>query len=278
MPHKAGWWPWPSGTSRAPLVETMAHGGVTLAGPASMQTSGMPTGLDGNPEPVVTSERTLVLERVAGRVDEHHGDRVLIGVDGRSGSGKSTFGDELAHTLERRGRTVIRSTTDLFHRPRAERMRLGASSPDGYYQDSHQVSAIVSELLVPFRSGASEVLVGAFDEPSDQPQFVHGLVPPSAVLIFDGLFVHRPDLLEHWDLTVMLQADRRCDEAWLQFLETDLPLDPTVRAEEFDRRLDRARWPRYRQGWPRYLQAIEPISATIEIDNEDLAVPVIITG
>jgi uridine kinase len=243
-----------------------------------MQTSEMPAGLDGNPDPIVASARTVVLEQVADRVGEHHGDRVLVGIDGRSGTGKSTFGDELARALERRGRVVIRSTTDLFHRPRAERMRLGASSPDGHYQDSHQVPAIVSRLLVPFRSGASEVLVGAFDEPTDQPRLLQASVPTSAVLVFDGLFVHRPELLEHWDLTVMLRADRRCDEAWLRFLESDLPLDPIDRAGELDRRLKLAKWPRYRQGWSRYLDAIEPTRATVDIDNEDLAFPIITAG
>lgn len=226
----------------------------------------------------MTSARTLVLDGVAERVIEQSGHRVLIGIDGRSGSGKSTFGDELARTLERRGLETVRSTTDLFHRPRSERMRLGASSPEGYFQDSHQVSAIVSELLVPFRSGASEVLIGAFDEPSDQPQPVQASVPSKAVLVFDGLFVHRPELREHWDLTVMLRADRRCGEAWLRFLETDLPADPSDRAEELDRRLALARWPRYRQGWSRYLDSIGSTAATIDIDNEDLGSPVILTG
>lgn len=240
-----------------------------------MQTPWVTTGLDGNPDPVVTSARTLVLERVADLVDRRDGARVLIGVDGRSGVGKSTFADELARTLEGGRRSVIRSTTDLFHRPRLERMRLGASSPDGYYQDSHQLSTITDQLLEPFRSGAAEVLIGAYDEPSDQPRPVSASVAADATLIFDGLFVHRPEFHEYWDLSVMLRADRRCDEAWLRHLETDLPLEPTDRAQELDRRLDRARWPRYRYGWQRYIGAIGPAPATIEIDNENIATPVI---
>lgn len=243
-----------------------------------MQTHGMPVGLDGNPDPLVTPARSLVLETVADRVIRCHGARVLVAVDGRAGTGKSTFADELARTLERGGRSVIRSTTDLFHRPREERTRLGASSPDGYYRDSHQISTITDELLLPFRAGAAEVLIGAFDEPSDRPWPLKLAVPANAILIFDGLFVLRPEFRQQWDVTVMLYADRRCDEAWLRFLDTDLPTGPTERATELDRRLEWARWPRYRHGWQRYLETLGSTTATIDINNEALSTPTIING
>lgn len=243
---------------------------------AGVQTGIVPTGLDGNPDPMVTAERTAVLDAVADRVDRCGADRVAVGIDGRSGSGKSTFADELARMLEGRGRTVVRSTTDLFHRPRAERMQLGPTSPDGYYLHSHQLDAITDELLGPFRAGAAEVLVGAFDEPSDRPRALRETLPARATLIFDGLFVHRPELRPFWDLTVMLHADRRCDQAWLRYLETDLPDAPVERATELDRRLERARWPRYRHGWQTYLRSIGPIAPTLSIDNDELAAPVLI--
>lgn len=235
----------------------------------------MPAGLDGNPDPIVTAGRTAVLEDVAERVERAGAGRVLVGVDGRSGVGKSTFADELARTLDRRGRVVIRSTTDLFHRPREERMELGPTSPEGYVLHSHQIGTIVEGLLEPFRQGAGEVLVGAFDEPSDRPQLITAQVPATAILVFDGLFVHRPEFLPLWDLTVMLHADQRCDAAWLAYLESDLPRDSTGRAAELDRRLERARWPRYRHGWRGYLESIGTAAATVDIDNEDLAAPII---
>lgn len=237
----------------------------------------MPSGLDGNPDPIVTERRAAVLDAVADLVERCAFGRVLVGVDGRSGSGKSTFADELASVLDRRGRAVVRSTTDLFHRPRAERMQLGATSPEGYRLHSHQVDSIVADLLEPFRHGAHQVLVGAFDEPTDRPQAVTVEVPQRAILIFDGLFVHRPELLPHWDLTVMLHADRRCDAAWLGYLETDLPQDPTERAAALDRRLERARWPRYRQGWRDYVASIGSIEATVDIDNDALDAPAIVS-
>ena len=69
----------------------------------------MPAGLDGNPNPIQTAQRDAVLCAVADRVCTANGSRVLVGIDGRSGAGKSTFADELGSALRLRGRIVIRS-------------------------------------------------------------------------------------------------------------------------------------------------------------------------
>jgi len=238
------------------------------------QTDGMPTGLDGNPHPIRTARRDAVLDAVADRVCEVACARPLVGVDGRSGSGKSTFADELARRLGERGVVTIRSTTDSFHRPRRERLTRGPSSADGYYLDSHQLDRIVSELLIPFANGASEVLTAAFDEPTDTPVECVVDVAPMAVLVFDGLFVHRPEFATLWDVSVLLDADERRDAEWLSFLLDDLPSAPTERAAELDRRLELSRWPRYRSGWRAYVGDIAPSRrATFVVDNSDVARP-----
>lgn len=169
---------------------------------------------------------------------------------------------------------MIRSTTDSFHRPRGERLKRGATSAEGYYFDSHQLGRIVNELLIPFRQGAGEVLIAAFDEPSDTDLETKIIVDTSAVLVFDGLFLHRPEFVDLWDVSVFLEADERRDGEWLQFLLDDLPTAATEQAAELDRRLEVARWPRYRQGWVSYVREVAPISrATLAIDNNDLARP-----
>lgn len=215
-----------------------------------------------------------MLSSVAGLVDACPAERVLVGVDGRSGAGKSTFADELATRLTDLGRRVVRSTTDSFHRPRVERMRLGPTSPEGYYAESHQLDTIVEDLLHPFANGASQALVAAFDEPSDSPTPEMAVVDGPAVLIFDGLFLQRPEFAAFWHLTVFLDADERRDREWLDFLLGNLPDDPSARADLIDERLSRARWPRYRDGWRTYVDATDPAGqATIVIDNNDLAAP-----
>ena len=242
-----------------------------------VDTWGVPAGLDGNPEPITTRARTEVLSRVVELIGQIDGPRSSVGIDGASGTGKSTFADELAVRLAARGDHVVRSTTDSFHRPRAERMRRGPTSPVGYYRDSHDLDAIVAELLLPFAEGRSTVRVAAFDEPTDSP--VEGLaedIPAEAVLVFDGLFLLRPELSDHWDLVVHLTADDRREADWHAYLHGDLPADPTQRDAEIAARLERARWPRYAEGWQLYLDEVAPLDrATVVVDNDDLGAPVI---
>ena len=198
-------------------------------------------------------------------------------MDGRSGAGKSTFADELAVRLASRGRSTLRSTTDSFHRPRAERLRRGPTSGDGYYLDSHQVDVIVDELLTPFAHGGPRVRTAAFDEPSDARVEVVSDVDPAAVLVFDGLFLQRPELGGHWDVVIFLDADARREQDWLDFLLGDLPDDVAERAVTIDARLGQARWPRYRDGWRVYVDAVRPASsATVVIDNNDVRAPAIL--
>ena len=189
----------------------------------------MPAGLDGNPNPIQTSQRDAVLRAIADRVCTENRSRVLVGIDGRSGAGKSTFADELASALRLRDRIVIRSTTDSFHRPRDERLKRGSTSADGYFLDSHRLDRIVSELLIPFQQGADEVLISAFDEPTDTPLETVVGVPSNAVLVFDGLFLHRDEFANLWDVSIFLDTDQRQDGEWVQFLLDDLPVNSTKR-------------------------------------------------
>jgi uridine kinase len=215
-----------------------------------------------------------VLSAIADRVCSVDRPRVLVGIDGRSGSGKSTFSDELAAHLGQRRRDVIRSTTDSFHRPREERLARGTTSADGYYLDSHDLERITNDLLTPFREGAGRILVAAFDEPTDTACEEIVDVTTDAVLVFDGLFLHRAEFAAAWDVSVYLDADERRDVEWLEYLLMDLPDDVSQRAIELDRRLDTARWPRYRHGWDLYVGDVAPRGrATVVVDNNDLSHP-----
>ena len=235
----------------------------------------MPAGLDGNPDPVVSDERERVLAHLVDRVGMLGTQRCLVGIDGAPGAGKSTLADELSARLQASGHHVVRATIDSFHRPRAERMQRGPTSPEGYYLDSHQLGVVVGELLEPFSRGSTRVRTAAFDEPTDRPLevWVDG-VPPSAVLVFDGIFLLRPELHHQWSLIVFLIADQRRAAGWDAYLHGDLPADPAERRREIDGRLERARWPRYHDGWQRYLDRVNPVEAAdVVIDNDELSRP-----
>jgi uridine kinase len=238
--------------------------------------STVPTGLDGNPDPIQTRQRTAVIAAVGEAIGRVEKDRVLVAVDGASGVGKSTFADELGRWLSTAGRAIVRSTTDSFHRPRAQRYQRGHSSSAGYFLDSHDLVTIQHGLLEPFRAGAPRVMVSAFDEPTDTVAETFADVGEHAVLIFDGLFLLRHELRPYWDLTMHLLAAQRRETAWTSYLHGDLPEEPRRRADEIARRLERARWPRYHEGWQLYVDEADPEAvADIVIDNDHFANPML---
>jgi uridine kinase len=127
----------------------------------------------------------------------------VVAVDGVDGAGKSTFADALAEVLPY---PVVRASVDGFHRPRALRYARGRDSPEGFFLDSYDYPALRSALLDPFRR-PSPVRTAVFDHRSDSPVHEPPVRPvPGTVLVLDGLFLHRPELLDCWDLSVFLSV------------------------------------------------------------------------
>ena len=63
----------------------------------------------------VSLSRTAVLDEVAGRIGRLRlGHPVRVAIDGRTASGKTTLGDELAASLVGQGRPVSRTSIDAF--------------------------------------------------------------------------------------------------------------------------------------------------------------------
>jgi len=99
-------------------------------------------------------------------IGELPGDRrTLVAVDGLDGAGKTTFADALAGLVDR---PVVRASVDDFHNPRAFRYRRGRDSPEGFYMESFDLSALTDLLLAPFAAG-ERFRLRAFDHEADMP-------------------------------------------------------------------------------------------------------------
>jgi uridine kinase len=136
------------------------------------------------------------------------GHPVRVAIDGPDAAGKTTLGDELGSVLRDRGREVIRASIDGFHRPRTVRYRQGAKSPLGYYDDSFDYAQLRQELLRPLGAGGDRLYrTRVFDYRSDQPvEARRQRAGDHAVLIFDGVFLLRPELANAWDVRVFVTA------------------------------------------------------------------------
>jgi uridine kinase len=155
-------------------------------------------------------DRSALLAELAARIAAvRRPHPVRVALDGVDAAGKTTLADDLAGALRQLGRPVVRATLDGFHRPAAERYRRGASSPLGYYLDSFDYAELLAQLLGPLGPGGSRrVRRVVFDCQADAPAAAPvESVPPDAVLLFDGVFLLRPELRGCWDYSVFVRAD-----------------------------------------------------------------------
>jgi uridine kinase len=129
--------------------------------------------------------------------------RLAVAFDGPDAAGKTTLADRVARRL---GQPVIRAGVDGFHLPRQVRYQRGSRSAEGYYRDSFDYPAITGQCLAPFRDGAPVIRTAGFDFRSDAARDARQDVPAVAVLIFDGVFLLRPELAGRWDLAIYLRV------------------------------------------------------------------------
>lgn len=131
-----------------------------------------------------------------------------VAIDGVLGAGMVHFADELAHELSGRGTPVVRASVDGFYNPARTRRRRGYDSPEGFYRDSFDYGRFIRLLLDPFGpEGSGNYVQQVYDLRRER----EGLRPPAlaergTVLVVDGIFLHRDELVRFWDFTVWLEV------------------------------------------------------------------------
>lgn len=156
-----------------------------------------------------TGTRDQLLSYLAdavGSVTIPHPTRVAF--DGPPAAGKTTLADELAIVLRAQGREVIRASIESFLLPRSQRYRRGAYSPEGCYEDSFDYDALHSVLLEPLGPGGNRRFQQEVYDKSTDAALSRSLTtaPADAVLLFDGVFLLRPELIDRWDLRIFVAA------------------------------------------------------------------------
>jgi uridine kinase len=213
--------------------------------------------------------RPALVELIAALVPQPAGpDCVRVGIDGVDGAGKTCFADELAAALHRRGRPVVRVQADDFHQVKALRYRRGRSSPTGFWLDSYDYRRLWADVLTPLGpAGSRRYRPAAHDLKTDAVLWPPPVTAaPGAVLVLDGLFLHRDELAGAWELSVFL--DVGFDETARRMAARDgSPADP-----------EHPSLARYVLAQRHYLASCRPWQrADVVVDNSSLAAPVLLS-
>jgi uridine kinase len=144
-------------------------------------------------------------------------------------------------------------------------------SPEGFYLASYDYAALHREPLEPLGPlGSGRYRTKVFDHMMDVPieQELEQAVSGS-VLLLDGIFLHRRELVDFWDMSIFLHVP----------FEISIPRGASRGPGFGSSDLNAASNRRYLEGQRRYLRACEPEKhATICIDNSDLDAPCIIAS
>ncbi len=195
-----------------------------------------------------------------------------VAIDGIDAAGKTTLADELAELLERDDVPVQRASIDSFHYPSSMRHLRSKQQPArSYYEDSFDYRALRRVLLDPLAPGGDHVVrTRIFDFRTDRP--VHEAptpVRPGTVLLFDGVFLLRPELEECWDLSMFIEVDP--STSLQRALKRDGELLGTAEAIELRYRQ------RYLPGQELYLSRVHPDRrADVLIENNDPTAPTLL--
>ncbi len=142
-----------------------------------------------------------IFDHVARRIPDD--ECALVGIDGPDASGKTIFANRLAGILER---PVVRVSVDDFHHKREVRYQLGRDSPEGFWSHAFNYDRLRSDVIEPSRS-SRRIRTKAHDLATDADLSPEPITAPEgAVIVVDGLFLHRDELRAVWDLTVFLDV------------------------------------------------------------------------
>lgn len=216
----------------------------------------------------MSAARDRLFADLGERIDKIAGDGLtMVAIDGVDGAGKTTFADALAAWLEAEGRVVVRAGVDGFHNRRALRYRRGKDSPEGFFRDSYDYDALRTSLLYPARIG-KPFRTAVFDVRANRKATVNPLtVPLPALLLFDGIFLNRPELRDEWDLSVFLDVPFAVSYARMAKRDGCDP-DPDAESNR-----------RYHDGQQLYFRECRPREvADVVIDYADVEMPAIVRG
>lgn len=198
--------------------------------------------------------------------------RLRVAIDGRTASGKTTFGDELAAALRLLGRSTLRTSLDDFKKPWRDAKEKGydRTSGEGYYRNAYDFESATELLLKPAGpEGSGQIVLCAHDPLTGQDhRNVFVTASDEAILIVDTVFAFRPEYNVFWDFRIWIEVSPRVS------LERGIARDSDAEGLEAATSVHRDR---YQVAVDIYIEEVNPCSLVdVRIDNTDFSCPLIL--
>lgn len=157
---------------------------------------------------MVTDARKAVLIRLLDLLEARLPARpALVALDGFDGVGKTHMAHELrqlSHHPPGR-RPILNVSIDGFHQPRHIRYRHG-QGPESFYRDSYDYQGFLGAVVEPLHN-REPITPALWDVDQDHPVTpVPVPVPDDGIVLVDGMFLHRPELVDLWDASIWLRV------------------------------------------------------------------------
>jgi len=132
---------------------------------------------------------------------------ILIWINWIDGSWKTYFSKEIKRLLEDKWKKVILVSVDDFHNPKNIRYEKWRNSPEWFYKNSYNYYLFKKYLLDSFLEWKWSYITKLFD--LDNNSFIEKnfiKIEWNEVLIVEGIFLFRPELIDYWDLKIFLDV------------------------------------------------------------------------
>lgn len=197
-----------------------------------------------------------------------------VAIDGLDAAGKTHLADALVEPIRIRQRPVIRASIDGFHNPPEVRYQRGGDSPEGYYLDSFDYDILRRILLAPLGpNGDRKYISAVYNYRVEAPINVPSqLAPRDAILLFDGVFLLCPSLIDYWDFSIFVDVDFDVS------VSRALAREVAFRGANTNLKQVRMKYKhRYIPGQKIYLDEVDPKSkADVVLLNNDWETPILI--
>ncbi len=159
----------------------------------------------------MTDKQQIVYTALSEKILSTESDApILIAINGKDGSGKTMMADLLADFLSSKtNREIIRISVDDFMNRRAIRYTPAASAGRGCYDYTFNFDGFIKNVLIPLQANGSwEYRIKIFDHATDAES--HSPIQTAtkdAIIIVDGVFLYKQNLVNYWDLKILLDTD-----------------------------------------------------------------------